>query len=276
MAENEKEFFQLHSKITEAKSLFREKLKQLLKGGSLKDAEQRLKGGRHLVDFEKVNFPEEQLRKLFDDFYAVLKGFEFHEVAEVETLKAAVEAGELNWGSLVKKTYSGDPDFLSSLGERLGVSVDLLTYLGTNLGNPFFEMYAGRLRGKVELKDWLRGSCPLCGSEAAFARLKRDDGKRILWCQFCGTEWGYPRIKCPFCATENHKKLRYLFTEEEKRYRVYLCDECKRYIKTIDEREVQEDEKPDLSFENLKTLYLDILAEKDGYRGQKSWEKGSA
>lgn len=273
MIENEKEFFQLHSSIAKAKSLFKERFEQPLRGVSPEDAEQRLKSGRHLVDFQKIEFPEEELRKLFDDFYTVLKGFEFHEVAEVETLKAAVEAGELNWGLLVEKVYCGDPDFLSSLGERLGVSVDLLTYLGTNLGNPFFEMYAGELRGKVDLEDWLRGSCPLCGSEAAFARLRRDDGKRILWCQFCGTEWGYPRIKCPFCATENHKKLRYIFTEEEKRYRVYLCDECKRYIKTIDEREIPEEEKSNLSFENLRTVYLDILAEKDGYRRQNSRER---
>jgi hypothetical protein len=276
MTENEKEFLQLHSKMKAAKSLFKERLEQPLGGGGLEDAEQRLKGRRHLVDFERVNFPEEKLRELFDDFCAVLKGFEFLKVAEVETLKAAIEGGELNLGSLIKGIFRGDPDFSSSLGERLGVSVDLLTYLGTNLGNPFFEIYAGELEGKVDLTDWLEGHCPLCGSEAAFAKLRRDDGKRILWCQFCGTEWGYPRIKCPFCATENQKSLKYIFTEGESRYRVYLCDECKRYMKTIDEREIPEAEKPDLSFENQKTLYLDILAEKDGYRGRNSQENTPA
>jgi FdhE protein len=148
--------------------------------------------------------------------------------------------------------------------------------LGTNLGNPFFEIYAGELKGKVDLTDWLEGHCPLCGSEPALAKLRRDDGKRMLWCQFCGTEWGYPRIKCPFCATENQKSLKYIFTEGENRYRVYLCDECKRYMKTIDEREIPEAEKPDLSFENQKTLYLDILAEKDGYRGRNSQENRPA
>jgi len=275
MRQNEKEFLHLHSKITEAKSLFREKLQRPPRGISLAAAQKRLNKGSHLLDFEKIELPEAKLRKLFDDFYSVLKRFEFREAADLETLKAAVEAGELNLGSLVEKVFCGDPELVNSLGERLGISVDLLTYLGKNLANPFFEIYARELQGKVDLEDWLRGCCPLCGSEAAFAKLRRDDGKRILWCQFCGTEWEYPRIKCPFCSTENHKSLKYLFAEGESRYRVYLCDECKRYVKTIDERESPEEEKPDLSFENLKTLYLDILAQKDGYGGQNSWERES-
>lgn len=97
------------------------------------------------------------------------------------------------------------------------------------------------------------------------AYLRHDDGKRILWCQFCGTEWSFLRLKCPYCYNDKQETLRYFFTEEKEAYRVYVCDKCKKYVKTIDQRKLSDYESMDLAWENLESLALDVLAQQDGY-----------
>ncbi|HBR22045.1 MAG TPA: hypothetical protein DD713_05685, partial [Nitrospiraceae bacterium] len=59
--------------------------------------------------------------------------------------------------------------------------------------------------------------------------------------------------------------LRYFNTEADgKGYRVDVCEECKKYIKTIDLRELKEEVTP--LIEDIGTLHLDIIAEKEGYK----------
>jgi len=47
-------------------------------------------------------------------------------------------------------------------------------------------------------------------------------------------------------------------------YRVDVCEKCKRYIKTIDTKEIGEEVIP--LIEDIGTLHLDILAQKEGYK----------
>ena len=57
----------------------------------------------------------------------------------------------------------------------------------------------------------------------------------------------------------------------ENPFRVDVCDKCKKYIKTIDERKMPENKILDFSLENINTLYLDILAQKEGYESPTYW-----
>jgi len=81
---------------------------------------------------------------------------------------------------------------------------------------------------------------------------------------------------CPFCGNEDHNTLRFFLVEEgsasvKDSFRVDVCDKCKRYVKTLDERKQGNSEKSDLYMENLNTVYLDILAQKDGYKSPTYW-----
>ena len=99
----------------------------------------------------------------------------------------------------------------------------------------------------------------------------KSEGARFLVCSACGNEWRFNRLKCPFCENANHEKLRYFYTEKEgKAYRVDVCENCKRYIKTIDTNEVDE---VIPSLEDIGTLHLDILAQKEGYTKEKMASK---
>ena len=97
------------------------------------------------------------------------------------------------------------------------------------------------------------------------AKFRRDDGKRILECSLCATNWSFMRVKCPFCENNDKDSLRFFFVDEKSPYRVDVCDKCKRYIKTVDERKLPKNQEVVLVIEDIATSYLDILAEKEKY-----------
>lgn len=111
-------------------------------------------------------------------------------------------------------------------------------------------------------KGWEWGYCPFCGSEPDISCFK-DNGKRFLHCSLCGHQWEYPRVNCPFCQNKDQESLGYFFTDEEG-LRVDFCKKCSRYIKNIDRRILKEEFPLELEF--ISTLYLDYLAQKEGFK----------
>ncbi len=228
------------------------------------DLQERIVQSRYLIDFKELEIDREWLAGLFREYLLTLK--KLTEDAEVvHKLEQGFQRGELDLQELVKKVFGFDSDYLETWARKLGVEVEDLFYWGLRLGTPVFELYAARLKEKIDSDKWSKGYCPVCGSPPAMAYLRHDDGKRILWCRFCGTQWSFLRLKCPFCSNEDQDTLRYFFTDEEGPYRVYVCDKCKKYVKTIDQRKLKEQARLDLAWEDMETITLDVLAQKDGY-----------
>ncbi len=72
------------------------------------------------------------------------------------------------------------------------------------------------------------------------------------------------RLKCPFCENEDHKKLRYFCTKSGgTAIRIDVCEKCRRYVKTLDTREMAGEVIPII--EDMGTLFLDVLAQEEGY-----------
>ena len=229
------------------------------------EIEKRISQSRHLIDLRNIEIDEKWLENLFRECLLILKRFKKEDGKVMEKIEERFERKELDLEVLVKRVFSSDSDYLQTLAKKLTLEVDDLYFLGLQLGNPIFELYAGKVREKIDLDNWLKGFCPVCGSSPAMAYLRKDDGKRILWCQFCGTEWSFLRLKCPFCSNEDQKTLRYFFTDEKEPRRVHECDKYKKYVKTIDQRKMEKPEELDLHRESVDTLFLDLLARKDGY-----------
>lgn len=230
-----------------------------------KELERRIIQSEHLVDFEKIEIDKRWLKGLFKEYLLALKRFGKENDMLTKKLEDSFERKELDLEVLVKKVFFSDSNYLRILAQKLEVEDNDLLFLGLELGKPVFKLYAEKLKGKIEFDNWGKGYCPVCRSHPAMAYLRKDDGKRILWCQFCGTEWSFMRIKCPFCSNEDQDSLRYFFTDEKSPYRVYVCDKCKRYIKTIDQRKVEEGKDLDLGWENLQTFAMDLVAQKEGF-----------
>lgn len=268
-----KVYLGLCQQIAEAKTAFKIRHRDQV-GIPEDDTKRRVEEGNPLLDIQRLKTERKLLSEFFDDLLSVLKTNEFFSREEVDKLVASKE--KMDPVELIRPVIDGDLPSFKTHSAQLGVETDLVSFVGLNLSQTVAELYADKVKHKVDQESWLKGSCPVCGSYPAIERLMRDDGKRMLRCSLCGTEWHFKRIMCPFCSNEDQNSLRFFVVEEEtptekSAFRVDVCDKCKIYIKTLDERKLPESEKPDLYLENLNTIYLDILAQKDGYESPTYW-----
>jgi FdhE protein len=271
MSAKEKMLINLYRELQSVKAEAKKKYKESNIKIFQAELEKRIAQSQHLIDLKKIKMDKKWLERLFKEYILILKRFKEENGKVAKKLEQGLKQKVLDLETLVKKVFCFDSDYLGALAQRLDLKIGDLFFLGLQLGNPVFELYAGKLKERIDLDRWLKGYCPVCGSSPAMAYLRKDDGKRILWCQFCGTKWSFLRLKCPFCSNEDQNALRYFFTEENDSYRVYLCDKCKKYMKTIDQRKIKEDDNLDMGWKNLETIALDFLAQKDGYSTHGAW-----
>jgi FdhE protein len=179
----------------------------------------------------------------------------------IQFIEEAILTKKLDPGELLQKHY--DISYIDRVAGEYRIDKAILNFLIHMSIQPSIHANVENVKELVDLKNWLRGYCPICGSLPQISTLK-GEGQRYFLCSFCGFEWHSERLKCPFCENRDHNKLHYFYEENKKVYRVDLCDNCKHYIKTIDSRELNYD--PDLYLEDITTIHLDILADKQGYK----------
>ncbi|MFV1966207.1 MAG: formate dehydrogenase accessory protein FdhE [Pirellulaceae bacterium] len=130
---------------------------------------------------------------------------------------------------------------------------------------PFVAEAAGRRKQRTEAAPKSAGRCPLCGSPPGLAKLKRENGRRVLFCSLCGERWEFARIGCPFCGSQQGLGMLSIDTADPNT--IETCEQCKGYLKTVDERKLPENKQVIPLVETIATLYLDLIAEKEGYAG---------
>jgi FdhE protein len=190
--------------------------------------------------------------------------------ADVQALLGAVERDPALLGELVRHgAFAPDGEHLALLSERLGTSVEALLFFGRALAAPLLTELASRTDRSAKSDAGLvetPGCCGLCGSPPGMARLRRDDGKRILHCSLCDGTRPFGRLECAFCGNREHGTLKYLRANETDPWWIETCEKCKRYIKVLDERRLAVDEETIMLVADVATLHLDLLAEREGYK----------
>jgi FdhE protein len=172
--------------------------------------------------------------------------------------------GEIRFNDLIYESFNPPPlEQEEAADDEEEASFDLVELFIEESLRPALEMVAARYGDAVRKTDWSEGYCPVCGREPKIGEIRDEEGSRYLFCNQCGFEWNYLRIKCPFCGNEEQQSLAYFTIEGDERYRVDVCNECKRYIKIVDFREAKQ--KADLDVEDIATLHLDMLANDEGY-----------
>ncbi len=179
----------------------------------------------------------------------------------IEKIEKAVRDSKLNIEKLLKK--HSDSAYQDEIIKNLKLDKTILSFLTQMSIKPSIHANVAQLKDQVDLKNWLRGYCPICGSFPQMSELK-GEGQRFFACSFCGFEWPSERLKCPFCENKDHESLHYFYEEGKEIYRVDVCDKCKQYIKTVDSRKLNFE--PDLDLEDIITLHLDILASEKGFK----------
>ena len=233
------------------------------------DIEQRLSEGRPLIDATNFYVDKQFAESMVQEVVDFLKqSREQNEIDDILKIDSASENKYFALINILKNFVFEDKDYFSELTKNIDVKLELLIFIARTMDLPLLEAHREVLRPDSHLikANWLRPFCPTCGSVAAMGRLEKKLGQKFLWCSVCNTQWNFQRIQCPFCLNIDQAKSRYFFVEEDSPYRVDVCDNCKRYIKTIDERKFSEERDVFMNVEDLLTVSLDELAEKDGYQ----------
>lgn len=148
---------------------------------------------------------------------------------------------------------------------------ELLDFVIAQTLRPWLQVFAAGCGELVDQEQWLRDYCPVCGEKATISYLRSEDGKRMLVCPLCGTEWQYKYLACSWCRNEDHHDLSFFEVAEMPGYEVYLCEKCHGYLKTFNEKKGTGHRNWPL--EDVNTLTLDMLALHQGYNnsGQKTY-----
>ncbi|MEW6067973.1 MAG: formate dehydrogenase accessory protein FdhE [Nitrospirota bacterium] len=223
--------------------------------------------GFPLVEKRELQLDNASASRLFKRLCKVLNHNK-KAVRDVKQISQALRSKHINLTELFKHAVAEDVEYIIALSKNLKIKEDILSFLIINSIKPIFEAYANELKCYVDQEKWWKGYCPICGSEP-FIGESREEGERFLVCSSCSYAWRFMRQKCPFCENENHKELRHFYTEKKgNAYRVDVCEKCKRYVKTVDTHEMGEEVMPIV--EDMGTLYLDVLAQKEGYSREKT------
>lgn len=229
-----------------------------------------LAGGFPLLDKKELKIDMKMATTLFKNICKSLREKNKTLAPWMRIISKAIRSKELDMEDIFKRYIEGDSSTISSLCEKIGVNGGLFRMIVENSLKPFFEAYAQKIKGLVEQDRWVNNICPVCGSEPVIGMMKDFpekgmEGGRFLVCSLCGFDWWYKRLACPYCGIEKGEKVRHFTTPSEgKAFRVEVCDECKRYIKTIDTKIYGNEIVP--LIEDIATLHLDIIAEKEGYK----------
>jgi FdhE protein len=220
----------------------------------------KMAGGLPLVDFSSVDYDLAESR---DYFLALLEIAEKRSPGETGEMARKIREGEIGFNDLIYESFNPLPLDEKAADEEEENSFDLVELFIEESLRPALEKVVEAHGDVVRKSGWSEGYCPICGREPKIGEIRDDEGTRYLFCNQCGFEWDYRRIKCPFCGNEEQQTLAYFTIEEDSRYRVDVCNECKRYIKIVDFRNTKE--KANMDVEDIATLHLDMLANDEGY-----------
>lgn len=219
----------------------------------------KMEGGLPLIDLSQGDYDLTQPQAYFLDLLQIA---EKRAPGETKELARKIREGEEDFKEMLLSAFYGEQEEEEERGEE-DETFDLIDLFLEECLRPAFEKVVAGYGDIVLKSKWSEGYCPICGKEPKIGEIKEEEGARFLFCNQCGIEWPFLRIKCPFCGNEEQQTLAYFTVEDDERYRVDVCNECKRYIKIVDFRETKEE--PNLDIEDITTLHLDILATEEGY-----------
>ena len=224
--------------------------------------ELQIKEGFPLINKEDFTLDIPSSVELFESLCTIAKDATSTMNETIQKIDKALADDRLHLDELLLK--HSDTVYQEKIADELKINKSILQFLVHMSILPSIYANVEKLKEHVDIKNWVRGYCPICGSLPSMSELKGEGGKRHFMCSFCGFKWLSQRIKCPFCDNQDQKKLHFFFAEGQQAYRADLCEQCKQYIKTVDTRQLSYE--PDLDIEDIATIHLDILASEKGFK----------
>jgi hypothetical protein len=225
-------------------------------------------GRAGLLSLTEVPMEDSVLLDLLRDLEKASRGAEREEHVQSLATAADADAGLLR-RIVVASTLGDDARPLQDAAGRLGIPAHALAFIARLLAGPFLVEARLRRGDQPELDTRgmdVRGErCPTCSAGPGLAVLRMEDGARRLLCLLCGEAWLAPRLMCAFCGTRDQDMLSMLSVAEDDARWVEICDACRRYLKTVDARLLPAGYVMKPRAEDARTLFLDMIAEREGY-----------
>jgi len=182
---------------------------------------------------------------------------------ELGAIRQALADGRLNPQRTLQAMANGLNGEAETAASKLGVSLQSIQFVLGQIMKPLVEKKAEALKSLIKDLKWHKGYCPLCGSMPELAFLKGEEGQRWLRCAFCGHDWRYVRLSCPFCENEDQQKLMTYYIVGREQERAEVCHKCGRYVVSIDLRGRLDEAVLDVAAIGL--VHLDMLSQEKGH-----------
>ncbi|ADI02194.1 MAG TPA: formate dehydrogenase accessory protein FdhE [Syntrophothermus lipocalidus] len=219
---------------------------------------------RPLLEFLDFEVDLTEYREAFLSFAQLLK--DKREKASLFVDRIMDIKDELDYGELLTRALENDKKYFSGLENETGVPASIMTMISQHAVRPFLRVFALPYEQSIredESLGWGKGVCPVCGAMPSISRVRATDGRRFLFCEECFTEWEHRYLACVYCGNSEPSTIKYFVVDGDDANQVFVCEKCKGYLKNYDERRGKA--RTDLFITNIKTIYLDLLAEQRGY-----------
>jgi FdhE protein len=228
----------------------------------LKEWEPRRQAGFPLLTGDELQIETEPAGKFFAALVEKLIELGQEGKAELNQIAKAQKDGSIPIKTLLVACLEKDRAPIEAVANELQIPSALLEYVcSTTLAFGLQEWL--KKIPRPDYSDWKEGYCPICGGAPSMGELAGDEGEKRLHCSICASDWGVTRLKCSYCGNEETDSLEYFTAEGEAGYRVDICRKCSGYLKVVDSRELGEGLPMDV--EDLNTLHLDLMAQKEGF-----------
>ena len=212
--------------------------------------------GGPILQFDHLKIDWSDVRFLVRAAAAAMRTHEALEAADLRKLDAITRDAE-RLPSIIRAWFEGTGQSRELPAEVEGLETVLLQAM-----RPILTRAADAILARVDLTDWTRGYCPVCGGEPDLAVIT-PAAERLLICSRCLARWRFDQIMCPFCRNEDRSRIT-SFTSRDGRYRLSGCDVCERYLKAYDARNASRPVMP--AVDSVATLPLDAAAMQRGYK----------
>jgi FdhE protein len=225
-------------------------------------ARTKLEGGLPLLRGETFALDKNVLKRRWLGICVLLQRHQ--DPAGPTALAEAVRRGALDLYQLTAELLNGRPEAIHVRADELGLDAGLTaTVLRLTLFPVLCQISSALAHLRAGYR-WERGFCPICGSWPLLGEFRGLEQTRFLRCGWCASEWEFPRLRCPFCGTADHRQLGYFHVEnEEAKYRAATCDSCRGYVKMISS--LTAFSPVQLLVKDLATIHLDLVAAERGY-----------
>jgi len=189
-------------------------------------------------------------------------------------LADAWRRGRLDATQLLTATLAGRIDSIHTAVNELGLDAGMAAVVLRLRLFPDLCRVAEALAPLRAGCRWDSGYCPICGSWPLLGEYRGLEQTRYLRSGLCAASWEFGRLRCPFCATTDHRNLGYFHVEaEEGKYRAATCSVCRGYVKMLST--LVELSPPQLLVADVATTHLDLIAAERGYESGGIRSQGS-